>query len=182
MLVLWYVLKTGVRSNIFLLALTFSFFGDVFLLSEEASAFIAGLSSFLIAHYARRSSKSVLIEFNMKKWLLCLLPFLLLLASLVTLTLNDLGSFLIPVIVYGLAISLMGSLSLKLFLSKKNGIHAIALTAAVTFVFSDSMIAVNKFHLQHESYSAVIIGSYGIAQMLFVLFMLKKEEEKLLTA
>ena len=80
-----------------------------------------------------------------------------------------------PVIVYGLAISLMGGLALY-FSRKHQGLAGVVLLlGALIFTFSDALLAINKFQYQHPSYPALIIGSYAVAQWLFVTFMLKSE-------
>jgi alkenylglycerophosphocholine/alkenylglycerophosphoethanolamine hydrolase len=78
---------------------------------------------------------------------------------------NGLGPLLIPVIVYGLAISAMlwrALARLGTDVPKRSALLAAA--GAVAFVFSDSVIGINRFVAPFHAAPYVIILSYWLGQ------------------
>lgn len=144
------------------LGLIFSLVGDV-LLAWPQDLFVFGLGAFLVAHLAYL--KAYLSDCRR----LALLPLILALSVgavlLGILTANGLGPLLIPVIVYGLAISAMlwrALARLGTDVPKRSALLAAA--GAVAFVFSDSVIGINRFVMPFHAAPYVIILSYWLGQ------------------
>ncbi len=169
-----YVSVCSKRDSWYLAALFFSFLGDVFLLDKEGM-FLYGVGSFLMAQllYVRIVSKQMKGH-PWKGKMLAALPFAVYLLLLIGLLRPNLGPFLVPVVVYGLAISLFGTVSLMHYLGKRDRDSMLLLVGALLFIVSDSMIALNKFHGQKGFYPTAIMVTYIAAQYLIFRFMAQK--------
>jgi uncharacterized membrane protein YhhN len=125
--------------------------------------FVFGLGAFLVAHLAYL--KAYLSDCRR----LALLPLIMALSVgavlLGILISHGLGPLLIPVIVYGLAISAMlwrALARLGTEVPKRSALLAAA--GAVAFVFSDSVIGINRFAMPFHAAPYVIILSYWLGQ------------------
>ncbi len=139
------------------LGLIFSLLGDV-LLAWPGDLFVFGLGAFLVAHLAYL--KAYLSDCRR----LAVLPLIIAL-GLGILIANGLGPLLIPVIVYGLAISAMlwrALARLGTDVPKRSALLAAA--GALAFVFSDSVIGINRFVAPFHAAPYVIILSYWLGQ------------------
>ena len=172
----FYIAGSKSRNKLYILALIFSFLGDVLLL-DKSNLFLFGIAAFLITQllYIAIFSKG-LGQSTLQKKLWALFPFSLFFIILISVLKPGLKEFFIPVVVYGLAISVFGSISLLKYLVKKNKASLMLFSGALLFILSDSMIALNKFHEPRAYYSVVIMLTYIAAQYLIGLFMLKSEK------
>lgn len=144
------------------LGLIFSLLGDV-LLAWPGDLFVFGLGAFLVAHLA------YLKAYFSDCRRLALLPLMLaigvgalLLGILIS---HGLGLLLVPVIVYGVAISAMLWRALARLGSdvpKRSAL--LAAGGALAFVFSDSVIGISRFVVPFEAAPYVIILSYWLGQ------------------
>ncbi len=176
LLTTWFLSASYKRAAIrywVVLALVFSWLGDVFLMVPETSNhyFIWGLASFLIAHMLyiifflelRKREKPV------QKWMI---PVIILVAaytlSLLLLLLPGLGPLKTPVVIYGLTISIMLLLAIHAISINKGPIAYWFIAGAILFVLSDSMLAVAKFYTTFAGSDIGIMVSYGLAQLAFV--------------
>ncbi|POA47507.1 hypothetical protein C1893_15115 [Pseudomonas sp. MPR-ANC1] len=144
------------------LGLIFSLLGDV-LLAWPGDLFVFGLGAFLVAHLAYL--KAYLSDCKR----LALLPLVLAVvvgaALLGILISNGLGPLLVPVIVYGTAISAMlwrALARLGTDVPKRSAL--LAAGGALAFVFSDSVIGIDRFVSPFQAAPYVIILSYWLGQ------------------
>ena len=135
-----------------LLALLFSMLGDVILMfsSKDEMFFLVGLTMFLITHLFY-----ILLFISYKKPILLwshtiiLLIFILSYYYLLMYTINpNLLDFSIPVYIYGIVLCVMLFTSFILDFKQQKAVVAIG---AMLFVFSDSLIALNKFYFVESS-------------------------------
>jgi uncharacterized membrane protein YhhN len=152
-------------------ALFFSWAGDVLLMfvPKDELFFLAGLASFLLAHIFYVIFFMQVRAFEKIK----LKPVFILIvtayyAILISILLPYLGDMKLPVLVYGIVISLMFMLAMHMLniSNKQAGIWM--MTGALLFVLSDSILAINKFYKPFESSGGLIMLSYGFAQLLIV--------------
>ncbi|MEL6863004.1 MAG: lysoplasmalogenase [Bacteroidota bacterium] len=139
-----------------LLALVFCLAGDVFLLKE--SQFIYGLGAFLVAHLLFSYSFISLGGFRKE-----IAPFLLLLAigaGVYFLIQPGLGALAPAVLVYIAAIVFMGWQGLSLYLWKPTKTFMLVGMAVLLFIFSDSIIAINKFRFPFALSGVLILATY----------------------
>ncbi|WP_420231555.1 lysoplasmalogenase [Pseudomonas sp. ABY48] len=144
------------------LGLIFSLVGDV-LLAWPGDLFVFGLGAFLLAHLAYL--KAYLSDCRRP----ALLPLALALGIgavlLGILVSNGLGPLLVPVMVYGLAISAMLWRALARLGSTVPKRSAwLAAAGALAFVFSDSLIGINRFVQPFHAAPYLIIISYWLGQ------------------
>ena len=144
------------------LGLIFSVVGDV-LLAWPGDLFIFGLGAFLLAHLA------YLKAYFSDCRRLALLPLLLALgvgAVLLSILISHgLGDLLIPVVVYALVISAMLWRALARLASdvpKRSALLAAA--GAASFVFSDTLIGINRFVLAFDAAPYLLIATYWLGQ------------------
>lgn len=163
------------------LGLIFSLVGDV-LLAWPGDLFVFGLGAFLLAHLAYL--KAYLSDCRR----LALLPLILAL-SVGTVLLgiligSGLGPLTVPVIVYGTAISAMLWRALaRLGSGVPQRSALLAAGGAVAFVFSDSVIGINRFVSPFNAAPYIIILSYWLGQwgIAASAFNQNRNDEKLLS-
>ncbi|WP_052273040.1 lysoplasmalogenase [Flavihumibacter solisilvae] len=169
-LVSWFMIVTAGSASLrtwIISALIFSWLGDVFLMIQGGSGFIAGLSSFLLAHACyviffllvrRRSGVP-------RKWNGYILAAVVIyVASFNYYLLPALDFALkVPVLVYSIII---GTMFIAVFhASPRNNIwHNLAITGALLFIISDSILAVNTFLEPFGAADLLIMTTYILAQ------------------
>ena len=159
------------RNNWYLLALFFSFLGDVFLLDKNGY-FLLGIGSFLITQILFiKLIISQLEKVRIHHFIITLLPFVVYFTVLISIIQENLTEFMIPVVIYGITISFFGMVSLLNYFIDKSKRSLVLLIGAVLFIASDSMIALNKFHEPRILYPVAIMITYILAQYLIYRFM-----------
>jgi len=165
--------------NLLLVALTFSWIGDIILLFSERKEifFILGLVSFLISHLVyivlflkQKSIRSYLK--NILFWFAVVAVFFYL-DNLLGLLYPKLGPLKLPVTVYAITISVMLVVALKGYFSWAKPSNLLVLLGATAFVVSDSLLAVNKFYEPIPQASFWIMSTYLVAQFSIVVGLLK---------
>lgn len=159
-------------STLILLGLIFSIGGDTFLMFDGSLYFIFGLGCFLTTHLfyiaAFLNYQSLHDGFiRQKPWLI--LPFLIYLVGILSFLWNDLNDMKIPVTVYSTVICLMAVTSLNMKSHLSNNLFTILFFGVLLFMFSDSIIALNKFKastLAIPHHRIIIMATYIIAQYL----------------
>src|SRR5688572_8578875 len=156
-----------------ILALVFSWFGDVLLMFESANSifFIFGLIAFLIAHifYILLYENIIRLE-NIKKNYWLFIPVLVYYVLLIYILSPHLENMEWPVRIYGVVISYMLVQALQAGRIRNNRAAAIlTIAGAGLFITSDSILALNKFYKPLEYSGILIMLTYGIAQLLITL-------------
>ncbi|TCZ73102.1 lysoplasmalogenase [Flaviaesturariibacter aridisoli] len=158
-----------------LAALAASWVGDVLLLRSSEGYFIAGIAAFLLAQIAYAIA---FIQLRQQKGLrfrpLMLVPVATYYVCLITLLYEHLGALRLPVLAYGAVISLMLAMALQLVRLKNRRSAGLLFGGALLFVASDSVLALTRFYWKETStaHSLLIIGTYGVAQLLLSLGLL----------
>ena len=161
-----------------LLALIFSWLGDVFLMYENISSnyFIIGLASFLTAHllYSIVFIRYRNTDIPKKFWVVFIL--LLLYGSILFFLLKaQLGTLLIPVILYIFMILMM---ALSAY-GRKGRVNLQSYTwvfiGALFFIASDSFLAIDKFLFTVPYAHFLVMCTYATAQYLIMKGILVQE-------
>ena len=141
------------------IGLFFCLLGDSFLLLE--TFFIYGLVSFLIAHliFLFAFIKSQGWQWR-PKIILVLLPIA---AAIFIFISKDLGDLYIPVIIYLIIILLMSWQGWAMSLNPKLKQHRFLGLAVSLFLFSDALIAINKFSYNFSFSGVLILSSYWLS-------------------
>lgn len=140
----------------------FSLVGDTLLINPEN--FVLGLASFLVAHlfYIAAFFKAGEGKFA----LVSLAAYAVGFAIFALVSGGVPESLKIPVAVYALAISTMLGAALNFYLTQKTPPAVFALTGAMFFVLSDSLLAYNKFNDEFFLAKLLILSTYFFAQWL----------------
>jgi uncharacterized membrane protein YhhN len=151
--------------KIMLVSLIFSCLGDTFLMfqGKNPQFFLLGLGSFLIAQLAY----CVIFSKGGKRDFLKRIPFVIYATSIFYfLKPNISKDFLLPIIVYTLAITWMGSQAAERQTNQKS--YRFVLVGAILFIISDSLIAINKFTFAIPLSGLWVMATYIAAQYLIV--------------
>jgi uncharacterized membrane protein YhhN len=176
-LMIWFTLSAkqsmGRFSRYILIALFFSWLGDIFLMFQGEQFFIIGLGSFLLSHvfyslsfwessrYADRNS--VLRRFP---WLT--IPFLLFGIGMYAYLFASLGDLKIPVLVYTSVIALMAMIAFNRLGRSDDLSFRLIFGGAVLFMISDASLAINLFVNAFTGAGVVVMSTYMAAQYLIV--------------
>ncbi len=159
--------NSGLKAWI-ILALFFSWAGDILLMFEERKSIFSllGLSAFLIAQVF------YIIFFHnirMKEYIrgnaLLLLLVIVYYAILISILSPFLGDLRLPVRIYGVVLSFMLMLAMHTMFSKNKKAGLWMMVGAILFVASDSLLAFNKFYATFNYAGIIIMLSYGLAQL-----------------
>lgn len=177
-LMLYYLVSAERVDRLYLIALFFSFVGDVLLLDKN-NLFLFGIGAFLITQllyvfifYRGLGRTTTAMKFR------AALPFTIFYMALISILKPGLGEFIIPVCIYGIAISIFGSVTYLKYLDKKSTGTLGLLFGAILFIISDSMIALHKFHGEQDLFPVAIMATYILAQFLIARFMLTSEKSE----
>ncbi|HLT78140.1 MAG TPA: lysoplasmalogenase [Ferrovibrio sp.] len=148
------------------LALLLSAAGDVFLAVDRTGLFVHGLASFLAAHlvylwhFAACRPRPFGLDLGRQLLVSALLGFV---AFMLWVLVPRLGALTLPVCLYILAITLMGVAAIAL-----RG-RPLVILGALSFILSDSLIALDKFVAPLEFAGPAIWITYALAQLLITL-------------
>ena len=162
--------KLSFFKDAILLALFFSWLGDILLLNE--SMFVPGLISFLTAHifyiyFFARTNSGQASYFKLRP--VMLIAVLAYLIEFMYLLWPSLGAMKIPVLLYGITISTMLSAAIWQYQKLDDRTSLFMIIGATLFVTSDSILAVNKFSSPFETAGIFIMTTYILAQLFIVL-------------
>lgn len=156
------VLAKGVNSvfrRTLIVALCFCLLGDILLLKNDY--FVFGLGAFLIGHLI--FAKGFMGLHGFQKTPITALVLLAIGIGLYTWLYPDLGELKYPVAAYVLVILFMAWQGLGLYVQKKTKAYGFIALGVILFMFSDCMIAVNKFKTPFELSGLVILSTYWLA-------------------
>ena len=159
----------NIATRLVLIALFFSWLGDVLLIFEKQQAlfFILGLVSFLIAHiFFIICFSSIQSAEGLAYKAVPIAIAVLFYGILISILYSHLGPMKIPVCVYGLVICIMLLFALHLAYIKENSAGKLIAAGAVAFVISDSCLAINKFYQPFAYAGVIIMVTYALAQFL----------------
>ncbi|MFM2362311.1 MAG: hypothetical protein RLZZ316_1213 [Bacteroidota bacterium] len=174
-LLAWFMAATpkGRGRWVIILALLLSWLGDVFLMLEDKNSnfFIAGLSSFLLAHltyifyfWQVRKQNTTPIPIN----IITIIGISIYAVALFFFLSPGLGTLKTPVLIYAVTISTMLAMAIHTTspTTKSNAYWSMA--GAALFVCSDSLLAINKFYQPFASAGFLIMLTYALAQLLII--------------
>jgi uncharacterized membrane protein YhhN len=165
-------------------ALVFSWLGDIVLMfaSQGEMYFIIGLVLFLVSHafyielFLKQKSDKKVYKRPLF-WIGCGIV-LFYLYNMLTLLLPTLGDLRIPVAIYAVTISIMLMAALRIYFSRTNKGKYLVVAGAVSFVASDSFLAIDKFHEPLPHASLLIMVTYLLAQYCIAVGILNLNQKK----
>ncbi|UMB60623.1 lysoplasmalogenase [Lutibacter sp. A80] len=156
-----------IKNRWYVLALIFSFLGDVFLLYSGDVVFKFGLGSFLIAHLiyigivVKRIKKASMIRVFK-----AITPFTIVVLGLLFFLKDYLNELMIPVVIYAFTIAVFGMVSMLDYLNEKSKKAVFMLVGSIIFIVSDAVLAINKFYEGTHIYQIIVMVTYVSAQYL----------------
>jgi len=176
------------RDRLVIIALVFSWFGDLILMMAAGSKtlFLLGLVSFLVAHifyinaYIIVRDRSAKMLLRNSPWLI--IPIFVLLIAMLSLVLPAVTSDMwIPITIYTSVIGTMSTFALNRYGRVSDSSFALVFAGALTFMLSDSLIAINTFLYHGTLYmaGAGIMATYIAGQYLIAKGMLKNQDPNL---
>lgn len=179
-LAIYYLSATKQKNFLFLSALFFCWLGDVLLMLHGELYFMTGLIAFLTGHVlyivCYRRFRNNGIGLNGPQRIRYALPIVLAGTGLVTVLFPYLGSLQIPVMVYALVITLMSLQALFRYGHTRKLSFLLVFCGAISFMISDSLLAINKFMQPLPLSGLAIMLTYLLAQYLIVEGVLKHEQ------
>ena len=151
-----------------ILALVFSWLGDVLLMFEERNSafFLLGLSAFFVAQvFYIVFFHNIRMKEHIRGNALLLLVVIVYYFILISIISPHLGNMKLPVRIYGVVLSFMVMLAMHTMFSKNKRAGWWMMIGAILFVVSDSMLAFNKFYATFSSAGVTIMLTYGLAQL-----------------
>lgn len=180
LLILWYGFGSAMQKTkinwFFIVALVFALLGDIFRMPLFDN-FILGLVFFLFSHFVYSilflwESRGQIIRNINDSWLFLLIVFLILASVLISLLppliINNQAVFLVALPTLIIALYLL-VLSTNVYSSVNNTIYGrYVMLGGLFFIFSDSVLAINRFSLDVRLSSVWVLSSYVIAQWFLV--------------
>jgi uncharacterized membrane protein YhhN len=162
-------LRPAVFRNLLLAALFFSWMGDILLLWDLY--FLPGLGSFLLAHLAYIGF-FLKVRYTNYPLPLCKYPLIFLTEAIVIAFLffifPHLSSLGIPVIIYAITVSFTFLCAMHAFRFGQQPMGWYCIAGAILFIFSDAMIAVDRFYRPFPASGIWVMLTYGLAQWALV--------------
>ena len=170
LLALFYYQKNS--KKIFLVALLFSWIGDLLLMNEGSIFFLMGILSFWVAqllylYFIKKEIRLPLNEFfSSKKGLLSVFLFGGYFLGTMSLLSSKLGTLTIPVSGYAITLASIGAAAMLLWMTKNDSKTFALFAGVLLFIVSDSMIAFNTFYFEKNIFGFWVMATYIPAQFL----------------
>jgi uncharacterized membrane protein YhhN len=178
--------KVAKLESLMIAAWAFSWIGDIVLMlaGSDKNYFLAGLIAFLITHvlfifaFTLVNDRSAVPLLKRKIWLI--IPLLIYIAALISVVFPAIGMDMkIPVAIYSCVIGLMVISALNRYKRVSDSSFALVFGGALLFMFSDSIIAINKFLFHGTLLMAGvwIMATYIAGQYLIAKGILKNNKD-----
>jgi uncharacterized membrane protein YhhN len=170
--------SAGERSGLLILALIFSWAGDVLLMFSGELYFMLGLGGFLISHVCyiftyRQFKTEEGVGFHGVQKARYAFPIILAATGLLTVLYPSLGGMKVPVTVYAFVLMAMTLAALFRFGYTQPQSFWLVFVGGVLFLISDSTLAINKFLTPLPNDGLIVMGTYMSAQFLIVWGLLR---------
>ena len=166
--VLAFIAISGSRGKLLFTSLLFCAAADIALELAAGKYFVAGLGLFLVAHILFIITFSR--DFTFQKSKIPVIVLLIVYSKMMAFVLTPyLKEMAIPVYVYMTALTLVG-----IFASLRAAKNDFTLYGAISFIVSDSIIAINKFMMPVPAADYIIMITYYLALFLIVFGFLRE--------
>lgn len=172
-LLFYYFQASASVNKVFVTALVFCWLGDVLLLFDQMDDFfMAGLASFMIAHLlliiSYRQFRYSVDGFEGTQKFRLSFPIILAGSGLIVVLYPKLGDLKMPVLAYALILTVMVLQSIFRLGRTSTKSFWLVFAGAVSFMISDSLLAINKFYQPISNASVWIMATYLTAVYLIV--------------
>jgi uncharacterized membrane protein YhhN len=151
------------RARLVLVALVFSWVGDLLLMGEGETFLLAGLGGFLLAQLTYLAAFAPSVRSGpLGRQPALIAPYVIAWAGLMAVLGPELGDLLLPVMVYGAALVAMAATA--------TGVHRRTAVGAGLFVVSDALIALtrvtDRLPMRTSHAQAMVMSTYTLGQAL----------------
>jgi len=162
----------GLKGKLLFAALVLCAGGDIALALGQGQYFTIGLGLFLVGHivYIVAFSRDFKARRSRIPIVLVLIAYVIAIAVIMTPSLEDM---MIPVYVYMVVITLMG-----IFAALRGPRSMLVLYGAISFIISDSILAINRFMTAVPGADYIVMVTYYLAQILIVWGFLYDERQQ----
>jgi uncharacterized membrane protein YhhN len=166
--VLAFVAVSGSRNKLLFTALLFCAAADIALELAAGKYFVTGLGLFLIAHifFIITFSRDFKFQNSRIPVIVMLVVYSMMMAFILTPSLKEMA---IPVYTYMTVLTLMG-----IFASLRSAKNAFTLYGAISFIVSDSVLAINKFMIPVAAADYIVMATYYLSLFLIVYGFLRE--------
>ncbi|MBM4445915.1 MAG: lysoplasmalogenase [Chloroflexi bacterium] len=166
--VLAFIAVSGSRGKLLFASLLFCAAADIALELAAGKYFVIGLGLFLIAHilFIVTFSRDLKAQKSQIPFVVLLIVYAKMMAFVLTPYLKEMA---IPVYIYMTAITLMG-----IFASLRASKNDFTLYGAISFIVSDSILAINKFMMPVPAVDYFVMVTYYLALFLIVYGFVKE--------
>ena len=162
----FYISTETRQNNGFLLGMIFALLGDIFLMFDNDSFFIAGLFCFLLMQWTYLFTFKQHFTKPKVKTTLYFTAIFLISCSLLAWMWPYLGSMKMHVTIY--FISILSMVFFAITRDKNIPFYFSVVSGAILFLISDALLAVNKFAVQFSYAGVLVMLTYIAAQYLIV--------------
>jgi uncharacterized membrane protein YhhN len=166
--VLSFVAISGSKGKLLFTALLFCAAADIALELASGKYFVAGLGLFLFAHifFIITFSRDFKFQKSRIPIIVLLVVYSMMMAFILTPSLKEMA---VPVYVYMTALTLMG-----IFASLRVAKNDFTLYGAISFIVSDSVLAINKFMMPVAAVDYIVMVTYYLSLFLIVFGFLRE--------
>jgi uncharacterized membrane protein YhhN len=168
-LALFYISTSKIFCITIVLALFFSWCGDILLIKAKKLRLYTGILCFLTAHILYvLMFIDLAAKFNILAFIFSTLLILSIECFLMS-KLHTLNNYKFPIIIYGIAIGLLVIFSLQVFIWYRSIVSTLLVVGSISFFVSDSiLIYFNTIKIMTKNALTIIMLSYVIAQACIV--------------
>jgi alkenylglycerophosphocholine hydrolase len=166
--VLAFIAVSGARGKLLFTSLVFCAAADIALELDGGKYFVVGLGLFLIAHifFIITFSRDFKFQKSRVPVIVLLAVYSMMMALVMTPSLKEMA---IPVYIYMTALTLVG-----IFAALRAARNDFTLYGAISFIVSDSIIAIDKFMMPVPAANYIIMITYDLALFLIVFGFLRE--------
>lgn len=172
LLTIIYLSNTSHINYYIVLALSFGFLGDVFLLKNHKKYYVlAGIISFLIGHIFYIYvfiSDSYMVKSIPLWFLLFLLPYASISFLMFKKLISTMESMKLPTVVYMCILCTMSFMSFSRIWSASLFSFILTFLGSLCFLISDSILAFDMFSMERKNNGAAVMETYIAAQILII--------------
>jgi hypothetical protein len=168
------------RNWIYVSALLFSFFSNVFLLEITQERLLHGVMAYTVCRFL--TVVLVYRTIKIKNWLSITIassPFLFIALYLINLTQESLFQNFYPLLINGLLMSFLGGLSLSNYIFEESDKNSWLLISSLLFVAQIFIFVIQKYYLFNEVFQPISVIIYAISHYTFYKFVILNEETQI---
>lgn len=173
-LLIYYIIKVPPQNRYYIVGLIFAMAGDLFLAFDRGASFLLGLGCFLVMQICYIMIFKRAYGFPAANWQkIAVIGLAAIYFTFIFVAYNSLGSLLIPVIIYSLALATMVYLAICV---RSKPVLPFLVVGSIFFLISDSLLGANKFIAPIPMERIWVMSTYGLAQLMICLGLIRSYE------